>query len=107
MLQGNYSHISTYVFKADTALDAASNAASTTATPAVPGSAPAKKTQERAKWQTKLDFASALAHLGQGNYEKAANLFLKLGSVKELGEWVGKVSMRPFPAYLCPFHRFC
>jgi len=91
ILQGNYSHISTYVFKADTALDAASNAASTTTTPATPGGGAAKKTQERAKWQTKLDFASALAHLGQGNYEKAANLFLKLGSVKELGDWVGKL----------------
>lgn len=91
ILQGNYSHISTYVFKADTALDAASNAASATTTPVVPGGGPVKKSQERAKWQTKLDFASALSHLGQGNYEKAANLFLKLGSVKELGDWVGKV----------------
>ena len=90
-MQGNYSHISTYVFKADTALDAASNAASASTTPVIPGTGPAKKSQERAKWQTKLDFASALANLGQGNYEKAANLFLKLGSVKELGDWVGKV----------------
>jgi len=57
----------------------------------IPGTGPPKKSQERAKWQTKLDFASALAQLGQGNYEKAANLFLRLGSVKELGDWVGKV----------------
>lgn len=91
ILQGNYSHISTYVFKADTALDAASNAASAAAAPAAPGAGPAKKSQERAKWQTKLDFASALSNLGQGNYEKAANLFLKLGSVKELGDWAGKL----------------
>jgi len=91
IFQGNYSHISTYVFKADTALDAASNAASAATTPATPGVAPAKKSQERVKWQTRLDFASALAQLGQGHYDMAASLFLKLGAVKELGDWVGKL----------------
>lgn len=40
-----------------------------------------------------MDFATALSHLGQANYEKAALAFLKLGSAEQLGDWIGKVRM--------------
>jgi COP9 signalosome complex subunit 1 len=88
--QRNYSHIPTYVFKAEAALDAAT--AATNANNEA-GAAPTSKKShpEREKIQTKLDFATALSHLGQGNYEKAAYYFTRLGSMKDLGDWVGKV----------------
>ena len=43
--------------------------------------------------QSKLDFATALSHLGQGNYEKAAFAFLRLGSAEGLGDWMGTVRL--------------
>lgn len=94
MEQQNYSHISTYIFKAEAALDAipaqqaAPQGAATSATPA----AAPKKSAEREKVQTKLDFCSALAALGVSNYEKAASGFLRLG-YKGLDDWFGKVSL--------------
>ena len=89
--------MSTYVFKADAALDAAS--AARTGPPSGP-TAPAnaataskdKAAAEREKVQSKLDVSMALSYLGQGNYEKAAQAFLKVGPAKSLGEWVGAVS---------------
>ncbi|KAF8240594.1 hypothetical protein L208DRAFT_1449465 [Tricholoma matsutake] len=92
--QRNYSHLVTYVFKADAALDAASATA-----PATNSSLPAgssgnnnkKKSSERESVQSKLDLATALSHLGQANYQKAAYFFLRLGPARELGDWVGKV----------------
>lgn len=96
--QRNYSHLTTYVFKADAALDAASAAAQASAAggsgaAAVPPTAAAKKrgSAERDSVQSKLDLSTALSHLGQGSYEKAAQYLLKLGPAKELGDWVGKV----------------
>ncbi|KAG2040446.1 26S proteasome subunit RPN7-domain-containing protein [Suillus americanus] len=77
--QRNYSHISSYVFKAEGALDTASAAAA------------ASNTAERDQVQSKLDFAMALFHLGQANYEKAAQLFLKIGPPDSLGDWIGKL----------------
>ncbi|KAF8153316.1 26S proteasome subunit RPN7-domain-containing protein [Crassisporium funariophilum] len=100
--QRNYSHLTTYVYKADAALDAATaavNAAS--AVPTAVGVAPTptvtsglktkKKSIERDNVQAKLDLATALSHLGQANYEKAASVFLKIGPAKDLGDWVGKL----------------
>jgi COP9 signalosome complex subunit 1 len=46
---------------------------------------------DRDNVQAKLDLATALSHLGQGAYEKAAQYFLKVGAVKDLGDWVGKL----------------
>ena len=84
--QQNYSHINTYVFKAESALDipAVGGAAGLLAT------APKKAAPnpDREKIQAKLDFSSALAHLGQGNYDKAAYGFTKLG--RGLDDWAGK-----------------
>lgn len=52
--------------------------------------AQAKKTPERERVQTKLDFCTALANLGLGNFEKAANGLLRLSN-KGLDDWFGKV----------------
>jgi len=105
--QRNYSHLTTYVFKADAALDSAASAAASSsnnggdlamATTAA-GAAKKKGTlgsgssAERDTYQSKLDLASALSYLGQANYEKAAQCFLKLGPAKDLGDWVGKVRL--------------
>ncbi|KAG5651159.1 hypothetical protein H0H81_009651 [Sphagnurus paluster] len=95
--QRNYAHISTYVFKADAALEAAINSnsgagpgSSTTGAP-TPTAGKKKVSVERQQVQSKLDLATALSHLGQSNYEKAAYSFLKVGPAKELGDWVGTV----------------
>lgn len=88
ILQRNYSHISTYVFKADAALDAATASGSGSGST---GSSSKKGSAEREKVQSKLDFATALSHLGQSNYEKAAYYFLRLGPSKQLGDWAGKL----------------
>ena len=50
-----------------------------------------KTSSERESVQSKLDLATALSHLGQANYQKAAYYFLRLGPVRELGDWAGKV----------------
>ncbi|KAF9045267.1 G protein pathway suppressor 1 [Panaeolus papilionaceus] len=97
--QRNYSHLTTYVFKADAALDAASAAAANSNAPVQGGTAPAvtatsnqkKKSADREVVQAKLDLASALAQFGASNYEKAAHAFLKIGSAKELGDWTIKL----------------
>jgi COP9 signalosome complex subunit 1 len=80
--QQNYAHVSTYVFKAEAALDipqagAEKKKTGSTANP------------EREKIQSKLDLALGLSMLGQNNYERAAWSFLKVG--KNLDNWIGKV----------------
>ncbi|KAJ7594235.1 26S proteasome subunit RPN7-domain-containing protein [Mycena floridula] len=93
--QRNYTHIPTYVFKAEAALDAAAAAANNaTKDPTAPTTTPAtakKPFAEKDKIQSKLDFATALGHLGSGNYEKAAYHFTRLGSPKDFGDWLGKI----------------
>ncbi|KAG1720812.1 26S proteasome subunit RPN7-domain-containing protein [Suillus lakei] len=64
--QRNYAHISSYVFKAEGALDTASAAAAAA--------------NAACRW----DFAMALFHL-------AAQLFLKIGPPDSLGDWIGKL----------------
>lgn len=97
--QRNYTHIPSYVYKADGALESttAPTAASTEGG-TIPSSAQStskKVSPEREQVQSKLDFAMALSYLGQGNYEKAASLFLRLGPPSQLGDWVGKVRDPP------------
>ncbi|OSD00524.1 G protein pathway suppressor 1 [Trametes coccinea BRFM310] len=94
MEQRNYSHIATYVFKAEAALDSASMVRGQSGPEAPAGAAQAnkeKKNAERLRAQTKLDVATGLSHLGQSNYEKAAQTFLKAGPVKGLEDWTGKL----------------
>ncbi|EJD51884.1 PCI-domain-containing protein [Auricularia subglabra TFB-10046 SS5] len=88
--QQNYSHISTYIFKAEAALEAIP--AQQPAQPGAPAGAASstKKSAEREKVQTKLDFCGALAALGVSNYEKAATSFLRIG-YKGLDDWFGKL----------------
>jgi COP9 signalosome complex subunit 1 len=71
--QRNYAHVTNYVFKAEAALDAS-------------------KVNNRDSVQTKIELATALAHLGQNNYDRAAYGFLKLGPAKNLGDWLGNVN---------------
>ncbi|KAK7683842.1 hypothetical protein QCA50_013218 [Cerrena zonata] len=97
--QRNYSHVPTYVFKADGALDSSAarsnvppNAAQAAQLP--PDAqlvAKQKAAAEREKVQTKLDVATGLSYLGQGTYDKAAQAFLKAGPVKNLDEWANKI----------------
>ncbi|KAJ6613626.1 G protein pathway suppressor 1 [Mycena sp. CBHHK59/15] len=95
--QRNYSHLPTYVFKADAALDAASAAAANakeTDVPTAPAPLLNKKkviSEDRERVQSKLDFASALSSLASGHYQKAAYTFLKLGPAKDFGDWMGKL----------------
>ncbi|KAL0945917.1 hypothetical protein HGRIS_012200 [Hohenbuehelia grisea] len=86
----NYSHIATYVFKADAAIDAASSAAQASGATGAPTSSK-KGSAERDKVQSKLDFATGLSSLGQAHYEKAAMCFLRLGPPHQLGDWLGKL----------------
>ncbi|KAG8922261.1 hypothetical protein FRC01_014268 [Tulasnella sp. 417] len=80
--QQNYAHLSTYIYKAETALDASQPAKNSKA-----GGAAASP--ERTKIQAKLEFASAMAEMGAGRYDKAAYAFLKMKN--DLGDWNGKV----------------
>ena len=85
------------MFKADAALDAAAASAANaghTGTNSSATTGPAKRSAERDKVQSKLDFSTALSHFGQANYEKAAIAFLNLGSPSRLGDWVGKASSK-------------
>ncbi|TBU25696.1 PCI-domain-containing protein [Dichomitus squalens] len=96
MEQRSYSHIGTYVFKAEAALDSATSVrqAAHQAPEAPAGSAQAtreRRSAERERVQSKLDVATAISHLGQSNYEKAAQAFLKVGPLKGLEEWSGKL----------------
>ncbi|KAI0752860.1 PCI-domain-containing protein [Daedaleopsis nitida] len=94
MEQRSYSHIGTYVFKAEAALDSAMSVRPPTGPEAPAGAAQASKEKrlaEREKIQTKLDLATAISHLGQTNYEKAAQSFLKIGPPKGLDDWFGKL----------------
>ncbi|KAI0826182.1 PCI-domain-containing protein [Irpex lacteus] len=88
----NFGLITSYVYKAEPALDATTNILRNsnqgpTATSAPPGKE--KIAAEREKVQSKLDLATALSHMAQGTYDKAASYFLKIGSIKSLGNWIG------------------
>jgi COP9 signalosome complex subunit 1 len=99
--QRNYAHISSYIFKAEGALDAAAAAAASNTASGSGGNSTApiltKRSTERDQVQPKLDFAMALSHLGQANYEKAAHCFLKVGPSDSLGDWIGKAGKIVFP----------
>lgn len=82
--QRYYAHISTYVFKAEAALDASGAKSESGPKSAV--------IMNPICVRTRLDFSVALGHLGLGNYSKAAYGFLKLGNATALGDWLGTVS---------------
>ncbi|KZT26058.1 G protein pathway suppressor 1 [Neolentinus lepideus HHB14362 ss-1] len=86
--QRNYSHIPTYIFKSDAALDQSTSVPENSKAPV---GTKAKASAERERYQTKLDFAMALSQLGQGLYDKAAHSFLKLGPSAKFDDWAGKL----------------
>ncbi|KAK2463351.1 hypothetical protein APHAL10511_004662 [Amanita phalloides] len=89
--QRNYSNLTTYIFKAEAALEATlavnPNSGNATANAAAQNA----KKRDKEHIQTKLDLATAFAHLGQGSYEKVAAYIFRLGPPKDLGDWVGKL----------------
>lgn len=89
--QLNYAQIYSYVFKAESALESA--AAGGAAGPAGTGapSGPGKTDVEYERAKSKLQLASGIAQLGQGNFQKAAWTFLKLE--KNIDDWLGTVSL--------------
>lgn len=101
MEQRHYAHIPTYVYKGEAALEAitgsrvaAANAAQASAisNPNARPVAREKAVAERDRTQTKLDVALAMSYLAQGQYEKAAQSFMKVGSPEGLEGWAGAVS---------------
>jgi COP9 signalosome complex subunit 1 len=90
--QRNYAHIGTYVFKAEAALDAAGSKNDQGSKSSI---------VNRESVQIKLDFSTALGCLGQGNYNRAAYGFLKLGHAKGLGDWLGTVTIHFLSLWKC------
>lgn len=90
--QRNYSHLTTYVFKADAALDAARAASGGGGAPGAP-KRKATLSPETQDIQARLDLASALSCMGQESYQQAAEHFLKAceGGISALGPWIGKL----------------
>lgn len=95
--QQNYGHLSTYTYKAETALDVAQPGGKDAAKKpaAASGSAGAASTAERAKILAKLELSGAMAELGAGRFDKAAYAFLKLN--RDLDDWAGKVGICSTP----------
>ncbi|CAE6420028.1 unnamed protein product [Rhizoctonia solani] len=81
--QLNFAQIYSYVFKAESALESAS----TGAAGAGSGKGAEKPDAEYERARSKLQLASGIAQLGQGNFQKAAWTFLKLE--KNLDDWLG------------------
>lgn len=99
--QLNYPQIYSYVFKAESALESAAASGGS----GIAGAGGAGKTDvEYEKARSKLQLASGLAQLGQGNFQKAAWTFLKLE--KKVDEWLGTVSteLYPYPCHMLSSH---
>jgi len=90
--QRNYSHIGTYVYKAESALEMTTSGGSGGARRTTSAVDQAANEAFKERVQSKLDLATALANLSQGNYEKAARGFLKVKSIKSLENWAEIVS---------------
>ncbi|KAH8101716.1 PCI-domain-containing protein [Cristinia sonorae] len=92
MEQRNFAHIPTYVYKGEAALEAITGSRVAAANSGNLASKPAAKEKavaERDRIQAKLDLALAMSYLGQGQYEKAAQAFLKVGPLSGLDGWAG------------------
>ncbi|THH14785.1 hypothetical protein EW146_g5592 [Bondarzewia mesenterica] len=91
--QRNYAHIPTYIFKAESALDAmtsSSSTANTSSQPPASSQPSASKRDPNAAAYAKLALCSALSLLSQGFYSRAADRFLSLPS-SGAGSWVGSL----------------
>lgn len=95
--QQNYGHLSTYTYKAETALDVGSQPSATAAgkKPAAAGGAAggaaAAAAVDKGKVFAKLELSAAMAEMGAGRYDKAAYAFLRLN--KDLDDWADKASI--------------
>ena len=111
--QRQYAHIPTYTFKAESALDAitairppnpqgagGNGGDASAARPSLSDKEKERLTAEKDRTQTKLDLSAALSYFGQGNYDKAAGAFIKLGPVKYLENWGEKVCY-VYRIYIC------
>lgn len=92
----DYSHVSTYAYKAEATLAPTEQSKESKKAPipaagsaAAAAAASSSTNVEREKAQSKLDLAYGIAHLGTGNYEKAAFSFSKV--VKSVDDWFGSV----------------
>ncbi|KAJ1301192.1 hypothetical protein OPQ81_003602 [Rhizoctonia solani] len=81
--QLNFAQIYSYVFKAESALESASTGAAGPTS----GKGADKPDVEYERARSKLQLASGIAQLGQGNFQKAAWTFLKLE--KNVDDWLG------------------
>ncbi|CAE6453797.1 unnamed protein product [Rhizoctonia solani] len=81
--QLNFAQIYSYVFKAESALESASTGGAGAGT----GKGADKNDVEHDRARSKLQLASGIAQLGQGNFQKAAWTFLKLE--KNVDDWLG------------------
>jgi COP9 signalosome complex subunit 1 len=86
-MQRNYSHIGTYVYKAESALEMNSATGGSASARRAAASDAAASEAFRERVQSKIDLATALANLAQGHYEKAARGFLKIKNIKSLDHW--------------------
>ncbi|KAI9513524.1 26S proteasome subunit RPN7-domain-containing protein [Russula earlei] len=90
--QRSFSHIPTYVFKAESALDSVGTSGhSSTSLGIGQSGAAAKKIDLHQAVEAKLALCSALSHLANGNYAKATHGFLHPMSVLTLTPWAGTI----------------
>lgn len=99
--QLNYPQIYSYVFKAESALESAAASGGGGSG----GNGAGKNDAEYERARCKLQLASGIAQLGQGNFQKAAWTFLKLE--KKVDEWLGTVSNARVCALSCLVSYLC
>ena len=90
--QRSFSHLSTYVFKAESALDGVGTSVHSSTTMGVgSGGGGAKKIDLHQAVEAKLALCTALSHLANGNYAKATQDFLQPMSAAALAPWTGTI----------------
>ena len=89
--QRSFSHLSTYVFKAESALDGIGSSVHSTSLGVGSSGAGAKKIDLHQTVEAKLALCGALSHLTNGNYAKATQDFLQPMSAALLAPWTGTI----------------
>jgi len=90
--QRSFSHLSTYVFKAESALDGIGTSVHSSTTLGVGSSgAGSKKIDLHQAVEAKLALCTALSHLANGNYTKATHDFVQPMSAALLAPWTGTI----------------
>jgi COP9 signalosome complex subunit 1 len=98
MEQRSFSHIPTYVFKAESALDSigpsghsSSSLGYVSSAAGSGGTSGTKKIDLHQSVEAKLALCTALSHLANGNYAKATHDFLQPMSAAALAPWNGNI----------------